>query len=115
MTPQALNEAIAQKLGVELENLKALNYCEHISAAWNIVFALRADKMYVSLEDRGFDGRKWLCTIKTTHGAVVLEEKADTAPMVICLAFLKLSANHTITTPISRYPDIPENSKQADK
>lgn len=96
MTPQEINEAVHLKLDAMKPSihvgetvvlrggalsLPIPDYCGDIKAAWEIVEA-----GYLDVVMRHSDG-KWSSEVL---GQVNLSEKADTAPMAICLAFLKL-------------------------
>lgn len=66
------------------------NYCEDIKAAWEIVNSLGSD-YWIDLDQQ--HSPDWVCSI-SKGGPVRLnpraEARAGTAPMAICLAFLKL-------------------------
>jgi len=112
MNNQEINEAVAAKLGWKAVKIKQMlpereetrwmdpsgvvqpwgkchDYSTSIEAAWEIVN---------SLKDHGFTLRKadplvrWYCSIFdwVTPGALNVEEEAETAPLAICMAFLKL-------------------------
>lgn len=105
MTNQEINEAVARKLGWNYhESLKPVcwqtpagsylreipDYCHSIEAAWEIVehYKPELDSDGFSL-DKDFDSVKasqWDCRFGIVHGY------ADTAPLAICKAFLKLEA-----------------------
>lgn len=114
MTDQEINEVVARKRGwTQEEHYKFLppgvrcrcisgrhwyrkgpgilpNYVRDIEAAWEIVD--RVSKTNVIRVLGGFGG-SWSCDIGNHAGAqsrVVVSESADTAPLAICLAFLKL-------------------------
>lgn len=81
MTNQEINEAVARKLGYGTPTGNALpNYCTSIAAAWEI--ASHCAKFSVFKEP---DNYQWYCDMNKQK--VI---KGDTAPMAICLAFLKL-------------------------
>ena len=109
-TNQSINEAVARKLGwkedlrtsywiretvagVEGTRKDSLpDYCTSIAAAWEIVEYLRLKKKKtkpifflrgLTIQSRS-NSRKWRVYL---HGKLGI---ADTAPMAICLAFLKL-------------------------
>jgi len=107
MTNQEINEAVARKLGWIkvlagwMDNSRHSihpnipNYCTDIADVWEIVEDLPYFKLstvgYMSIKDRSAI-TKWECTTVTgapTQPIGYLAE-ADTAPMAICLAFLKL-------------------------
>ncbi len=95
MTNQEINEAIARKLGWNGPDKYGLfidpkapagfiaqpcpNYCGSITAAWEMTKG-----QYVRMvgNDHG-----WFCTFSPEEG---YEARANTAPMAVCLAFLKL-------------------------
>lgn len=86
MTPQEINEAVARKLGwsgfhhAPMQEPAPKNFCGSIAAAWEIVEKLLSEDHAIRLYGRqGF-----------TVNIDGWEETADTAPMAICLAFLKL-------------------------
>lgn len=92
MTPQEINEAVANKLMVDYcsdpnctvncpceEKLK--DYCGDIRAAWEIVEKERM-AIYPS-------GKHWVAILSVQRGDQC-HTVADTAPMAIALAFLKL-------------------------
>lgn len=103
METDDINEAVARKLGwVQRGPLKhdPLNvalerdgqvidglphYATDIAAAWEIVEHLRAERMQITLM-AAFDG--FACAIEPTERRVAY--RADTAPLAICKAFLKL-------------------------
>lgn len=59
------------------------DYACSIEAAWEIVEKLRSDGWRVIIT---VEGLNWACTI----GTWLHEELAETAPLAICRAFLKL-------------------------
>lgn len=93
MTNQEINEAVAKKLGWDNKPFHGYirpnmpNYSTDISAAWEVV-----EKHQISLK---YYGEAWDCTLtKLLDGRWInAESTADTAPMAICLAFLKLETN----------------------
>lgn len=115
MTPQEINEAVARKLGWTVDKtsdylpwygrpnsspLSAMvrelpNYSTDISAAWEIIEHL--GPQFHALTRDWDDGDYWL---KISDGVlsfgkpnILAEAWADTVPMAICLAFLKLDKN----------------------
>jgi hypothetical protein len=109
ITDQEINEAVARKLGwtfckhPTLENGKIIgamgavrpngrphfhemypDYCHSIAAAWEIVEHLQDDLNV----DFGFQRRSDRSFWRVLMGEVL--QDADTAPMAICKAFLKL-------------------------
>lgn len=105
MTDQEINEAIARKLGVKfgIESKQVgdteifthriyplPNYCHDIKAAWGIVEHLTKENKWFRLENN--DG--WhFGPVELCGDELYIDEPegiADTAPMAICLAFLKL-------------------------
>ena len=99
MTDQEINEAVARKLGlcvsctVQTHLHKMPDFCRSIEAAWECVLKMGEHaKVHVSYED--YLGPKYTCVIFSDGGGGTYERlastKADTAPMAICLSFLKL-------------------------
>jgi hypothetical protein len=96
MNDQEINEAVARKMGWKkvrggwkrssASRYQTIfgrfnhDYTHHIEAAWEIINA----KRYVKLE-RQYG--KWICWIGDDVGV-----EAETAPMAICKAFLKLDS-----------------------
>jgi len=117
MTDQEINEAVARKLGVAVTvgdlkepnqynhdywdglprrtdkniRLRIPDYCTDIKAAWEV-----AEKFEQFDLKKNWDSGKWTCGIGTwgngmnPRQSIRLEAEADTAPMAICMAFLKL-------------------------
>ena len=103
MTDQEINEAVARELGwkkdpdhgnlwtrgylADLQFLHPLpNYCHSIEAAWEIVEKLKREDTGIRIH---FDYEQW--HVDFDHEDFwQYTEGADTAPMAICLAFLKL-------------------------
>ncbi len=89
MTDQELNEAVARKLhGEEWRMWSAEDYCHSIEAAWEIVEKLHAGGTEINLS--WMSGIPWEFTIHKNFEDY--EGEADTAPMAICRAFLKLES-----------------------
>lgn len=109
MTDKELNEAVARKLGwiidttsdffswygrpnsrpesVMLRNLP--DYCHSIAAAWEIVEKIIGDGFTISIDGTWRFGKKaYQC--RTSARKEAFSGVQDTAPMAICLAFLKL-------------------------
>lgn len=88
MTDQEINEAVARKLGKpDKESLlyqKPLDYCHSIAAAWEILTHCYADL------DLQYGLTQNPSTLNIHCHIGYTEALADTAPMAICLAFLKL-------------------------
>lgn len=101
-TDQEINEAVARKLGWKSEKtIKHSNnncgpdcriieydttmpdYCHSIEAAWEIV---DYQSGCMSLRDLGL---YWICEFFVSP-EINVTQRADTAPMAICLAFLKV-------------------------
>lgn len=102
-TDQEINEAVARKLGwVRLDGAPCWSdpyglshgddlgtgvpdYCHSIEAIWEVVlkFGLEDGAGNFELKTLGSDCH-WYCELQGEIG------EADTAPMAICLAFLKL-------------------------
>lgn len=109
MTDSEINEAVARKLGWIPESDKTSgywvwrhsdghfvnnlpDYCHSIEAAWEIV-----EKICGLVRSNGDYRTVALCTNKANTLCVIdeieddrIEDKADSAPMAICQAFLKL-------------------------
>lgn len=102
LTDQEINEAVARKLGwikqtrefepwklsghegvmrSQYEMDREFNYCTSIQAAWEIMEKYRFE-LWPSIH-----AGKWVCRPQGEGG---IAEEADTAPMAICEAFLKL-------------------------
>lgn len=113
LSDQEINEQVARKLGfmkgepcadnctVWYSHTGAvmhgtLDYCHDIQAAWEIVeFVSQKHAVHVLTGFRGkpWDCTTWSCDIGDHPGNKdhwVISESAVTAPMAICLAFLKL-------------------------
>lgn len=100
--PDRINRAVAEKLGTVKTSFvhdpidgAPLNqvrvdsypdYCHSIEAAWEVVEAWRSK---VNFELYGQENRHYVAWFKYQDGLEYFGE-ADTAPMAICLAFLKL-------------------------
>lgn len=109
-TNQAINEAVALKLGWTLEisnhdNKRRWNnqtgfvfseladYCTDIAAAWEVVEKMASEERVIQLVYvEKF--KRWFFTIgnRTEKSQFDGQAEADTAPRAICLAFLKVSA-----------------------
>lgn len=98
MTPQEINEAVARKLGydaIDKSHRRPIpDYCHSIEAAWEI-WAKMSDGYFLTLEtEAGTFGRNivkvWKNDGKGDSGWVIDDVYANTAPMAICLAFLKM-------------------------
>ena len=87
MTDTELNESVARKLGWLRTPLNEFvpDYCHSIAAAWEIVEKLRPNIVLYDL------GRKWVVSRSCYEGIGETLGEAATAPMAICLAFLKLT------------------------
>jgi hypothetical protein len=96
MTDQEINESVARKLGWEVpgygteRSIKELfkcvpDYCHSIEAAWEII----SKNEGLILHKYPFRRPHWRsCVIRENDEA---DAEAATAPMAICLAFLKLA------------------------
>lgn len=111
MTPEETNAAVARKLGHTVctdgghimgKDGHAYNppdYCRSIEAAWEIVDTIKTEHQIKLLREilvSPIDGIGWTCTIgddldSNEYETRIAEEIADTAPMAICQAFLKLT------------------------
>jgi Phage ABA sandwich domain len=100
MTNQEINEAVARKLGwtydekfqdwgnPQDEKMLLPDYCGSIAAAWEIVEHV---KLPMQLGNNCVvKGSEWYCFWWDNKNNREYREHADTAPMAICLAFLKL-------------------------
>lgn len=102
MTDTEINELVARKLGWTIDQTGAYkpgddpqaydvpDYCHDIKAAWEVVekHICVSDEYYFCLE---FNAMYWEAGWRTTDkNHAVGWSSADTAPMAICLAFLKL-------------------------
>lgn len=85
-TPEAINEAVARKLGCTFSGDRHppqfKDYCHSIEAAWEILTD-HCDTWEIFCNGSTVD-----VTLSKSHNTAGHE--ADTAPMAICLAFLKL-------------------------
>lgn len=95
MTDTEINEAVARKLnawGKEWKISQCQDYCHSIAAAWEVVeYKTKLNTGFVfGLGWRGDEG--WWCKMEIGHidPEVRVYETADTAPLAICLAFLKI-------------------------
>lgn len=98
-----MNELVARKLGHESDRgeifvkgkYKLLpDYCHSIAAAWEIIDHCEHNLVLYQIDlSHSRTGSSWYCTLgtKNQYNEGV---GADTAPMAICLAFLKLHADH---------------------
>ena len=108
MTDTELNEQVARKLGHEWPVVnpehapncpfRKKNYCTDIAAAWEIVEWLEANSMRIDLLNcypawiAEHPNEKWkvfIARFNVMHNPN-MDVFADTAPMAICVAFLKL-------------------------
>lgn len=104
MTNQELNELVARKLGKGhiqdgWEKVCVIpNYSTSIQAAWEIVEWLGKQDVdgygySVNIFNMDTDPDGWYCSISHLDSHMMKglpQEKADTAPLAICKAFLKL-------------------------
>lgn len=120
MTDSELNEAVARKLGwiKELTKAKVIyeyagrtspaefyqwrrpegmldamgppDYCHSIAAAWEVVDKIKADGCRLEISSP-LGEPHWVCQVYGCYGDFMYGAGADTAPMAICLAFLKLA------------------------
>lgn len=86
-----INEAVARKLGLDPTfnpKTKPNDYCHSIAAAWEVLGTL-ATKYVWSLHKMPIE---WMMEFTPYPGTwkQTISAEADTAPMAICLAFLKL-------------------------
>lgn len=100
---QGINEAIARELGYEdcgdgnwarggkdYDAGPLKDYCRDIGAAWEVVENLK-DNIVIDRWERKVEHEQkdWRVLIRVTPYGPQIESFADTAPMAICLAFLK--------------------------
>ena len=107
MTDQEINEAVARKLGWEdFDDPRATrfewrrksdnpkrdqfvvqlpDYCHDIKAAWEVVEKMASDGYSITVGQNPCRCLAW-----KTHEDFNAIQEADTAPMAICKAFLKL-------------------------
>ncbi len=112
MTDTEINEAVAKKLGKPYKDIpwhqnthghrtgmdgfcidgcekkfpdgyQVPDYCNSIEAAWDVV-----EKVFSARLSKNPAGHKWL--FEFIEDGIIHTAQADTAPMAICLAFLKL-------------------------
>lgn len=104
-TKEELNEAVARKLGWQIMitgNIPAIMwrgnamnqrevpaYSTSIEAAWEIVEKVQNGNPRYRIDLSWMDG-KWACRLVTDPTEALKLTFADTAPLAICLAFLKL-------------------------
>lgn len=103
MTPEEINEAVARKLGwsppgppPDSPTWKkpdgsydfVPDYSTDIKAAWEIVESMKTRNRSIEIWSPMGDPH-WVCRIYE-GGEIIGGVGADTAPMAICLAFLKL-------------------------
>lgn len=91
MTPEEVNEAVARKLGYVWGDKDILgsprpDYCHSIAAAWEIMGWLGEHDYLFTMSNDGEDPNTWLVWLESPS----IHVEADTAPMAICLAYLKL-------------------------
>lgn len=112
MTDQEINEAVARKLGwcacdheiehhsagqskgemicsnafCKCESIRYADYCHSIAAAWEVVEHLK--EYWVGIRYK--PSAQQFNAVIANDDKALSEEVADTAPMAICLAFLKL-------------------------
>lgn len=94
MTPIALNEACARKLGWHDKPFRGYvrpnipDYCHSIEAAWEIVEKFPTWTMW--RDEQGFHLYVWKSKTDMLNQRESAAINADTAPMAIVLAFLKM-------------------------
>lgn len=114
MSPEAINEACARKLGWQRSIRQDLwertfdkdgkayfqyekeltDYCHSIEAAWEIVEKFRMN-IYHRMHTPADKATFWDYAVELHIGPNQWETvSANTAPMAICLAFLKLESSH---------------------
>jgi hypothetical protein len=90
MTEREINEAVARKLGTYRSQLIPEDYCRSIAAAWEVVGHPKYCWQIMRCSDNSYFAAASEITESKLH-TNYSEAKADTAPMAICLAFLKLN------------------------
>ncbi len=103
MTDQEINKTVARKLGwscplncdSEAEgktDSHIPDYCHSIAAAWEVVEHLRRNDWQIRI-DSPCNTETWACSLMLITDVYnrINDINADTAPMAICLAFLKLA------------------------
>lgn len=108
MTDTELNEAVARKMGWTLildgvphwicphcPNAHIFNpdFCHDIKAAWEVVEKYKEiehEKETLFFQMAYLDADKWDAGWYRYQDCGIVTQSADTAPMAICLAFLKL-------------------------
>lgn len=110
MTPQEINEAVARKLGCLICKppckwphspnddgiiwCEIKDYCGDIRAAWEIVQFLINGKWMIFNPG---NTNTWVASITDLPYGSKSDAEAGTAPMAICLAFLKLEERKLLT------------------
>lgn len=87
MTDQEINEAVAKKLGIDpfsFERDANRDYCHSIEAAWEILKTAIEYECQLTYHHWADGTDFWEASINEQKA------EADTAPMAICKAFLKL-------------------------
>lgn len=97
MSAEEINEAVARKLGKKLMTHNGITgiereygilalpaYATSLSAAWEIVE--KCEYFYLFR----MPGMKWECKLTFSDKPELYARECDTAPLAICLAFLKL-------------------------
>lgn len=97
MTDQEINEAVARKFGWVYDAkfqdwgdpdgvvMPLPDYCHSIAAAWEAVKYIQ--KMEISVDVRAWSSNSFSVFIRC---GIEMTAIANTAPMAICLAFLKM-------------------------
>lgn len=97
MTDQEINDAVASKLHWGGKSIKThIDYCHSIEAAWEIVEHIRQRPNPKALINPSYaweihaKRKSWIVYMTGPTWKQMVSAEADTAPMAICLAFLKL-------------------------
>lgn len=108
MTDQEINKAVAQRLGYSVEVINGYrckvlgqikegisccdlkSYCTDIRAAWEIVEHVLSEDKFFHLQMGDKNCEATICWHNTLAILKSYSAEADTAPMAIALAFLKL-------------------------
>lgn len=84
-----INEAVALKLGYSSEEAstgEGYDFSDSIEAAWEVIEKIRQTELVALCWHDG----AWHCEVNCVDGERPIDEEADTAPLAICKAFLKL-------------------------
>jgi hypothetical protein len=68
---------------------EAPSYSENLLLAWRVVEKLKADGIYLGIDNFGYDGEEWRVCVSLPDPEGYEAVEAETAPLAICLAALK--------------------------